>query len=49
MTDTKLAARKLLSGNEAIARAAGLICIPEGVERLSRGDVVPVQLLARPG
>lgn len=34
---------------EAIARAAGLICIPEGVERLSRGDVVPVQLLARPG
>lgn len=34
---------------EAIARAVGLLCIPEGSEGLRCGDVVPVQLLARLG
>jgi molybdopterin biosynthesis enzyme len=34
---------------EAIARAGGLICIPEDVEGLHCGDVIPVQLLARLG
>jgi len=34
---------------EAIARAVGLLCIPEGSEGLRRGDIVPVQLLARLG
>jgi len=31
---------------QAIASANSLICIPEGTESLSRGDVVPVQILA---
>lgn len=30
---------------QAIARADGLICIPEGMESLHEGDIVPVQLL----
>lgn len=30
---------------QAIARASGLICIPEGKEFLQSGDIVPVQLL----
>jgi molybdopterin molybdotransferase len=30
---------------QAIARASGLVCIPEGVESLNSGEVVPVQLL----
>ncbi len=34
---------------EAIAKAVGLLCIPEGSEGLRSGDVVPVQLLARLG
>lgn len=34
---------------EAIAKAVGLICIPEGMEELRRGAVVSVQMLARPG
>jgi len=34
---------------EAIAKAVGLLCIPEGSEGLRCGDVVPVQLLARLG
>jgi molybdopterin biosynthesis enzyme len=34
---------------EAIARASGLICIPEGKEWLRCGEIVPVQLLSRPG
>jgi molybdopterin molybdotransferase len=34
---------------EAIARAGGLICIPEGEEWLHCGDVIPVQLLSRFG
>ncbi|NTW16745.1 MAG: molybdopterin molybdotransferase MoeA [Syntrophaceae bacterium] len=31
---------------QAIARASGLICIPEGKDFLCRGDVIPIQLLA---
>lgn len=31
---------------QAIASASGLICIPEGTESLSKGDAVPVQILA---
>ena len=31
---------------QAIARANSLVCIPEGVESLSAGDTVPVQILA---
>jgi molybdopterin molybdotransferase len=34
---------------EAIAGASGLICIPEGKERLRCGEIVPVQLLSRTG
>lgn len=34
---------------EAIVRAAGLLCIPEGSEGLRCGDIVPVQLLTRFG
>lgn len=30
---------------QAIARANGLICIPEGTELLNEGDIVPVQVL----
>ncbi len=30
---------------QAIAKANGLICIPEGKESLHSGDIVPVQLL----
>jgi molybdopterin molybdotransferase len=30
---------------QAIAGANGLVCIPEGVASLSRGDIVPVQVL----
>jgi molybdopterin molybdotransferase len=30
---------------QAIARASGLVCIPEGVESLNSGEVVPVQIL----
>jgi molybdopterin molybdotransferase len=30
---------------QAIARADGLACIPEGVDCLPRGDTVPVQVL----
>ena len=34
---------------QAIACANGLVCIPEGMESLRRGDIVPVQVLvARP-
>ena len=31
---------------QSIANATGLICVPEGKERLRRGEVVPVQILA---
>jgi molybdopterin molybdotransferase len=31
---------------QAIASADSLVCIPEGTEALSRGDIVPVQILA---
>jgi molybdopterin molybdotransferase len=31
---------------QAIASANGLICIPEGVDSLSAGEIVPVQVLA---
>ncbi len=31
---------------QAIARANGLVCIPEGTESLNSGEVVPVQILA---
>lgn len=46
----KAALYKSSSRLRAIAKACGLICIPEGKESLCCGDVVPVQLLApRPG
>jgi len=31
---------------QSIANATGLICVPEGKDRLRRGEVVPVQLLS---
>ena len=30
---------------QAMASAQGLVCIPEGVDALNSGEVVPVQLL----
>lgn len=41
----KAALYKSRSRLQAIAKASGLICIPEGKESLCCGDVVPVQLL----
>ena len=37
---------KAKSRLQAIANTTCLICIPEGVESLNRGDVIPVQIIA---
>lgn len=34
---------------QAIANADGLVCIPEGIDTMSRGEIVPVQVLIYPG
>jgi molybdopterin molybdotransferase len=42
----KVALYRQRSRLQAIASANSLVCIPEGVVSLSRGDIVPVQVLA---